>query len=147
MNNQIKVERITLSQFKDFTSLYTFCVFRDNPSIHQAYFYGNNVVLGALGPEGNVIAAFGIIEKYPGVGELWLLSTDDMNKNPIWMLKNFRNLISEHLGKHYHRLEAIVDANQKMLCKFTDKLGLQFEGIMRKHSITKVDHALYSKIS
>jgi len=143
--SNLTLERLDKENFLEFISRHYFSAKMDNPEFYQGYIHDRSMGYIVL-EDGRSIGAFGINIAYNGVGECWLFSTDKLNRYPIWMVKQFKNITNEVLNRGLHRVQMFVENTRLDYHRFAQILGFEFEGVLRKHSTTAIDHAVYSKI-
>lgn len=146
--SNLRTEKLTEDVFKDFISRYYFSAKVDDPQFHQRYFHDSSFSYAILGPNNLVIGAFGINIAWRGVGEVWFMSTDELNRYPKWLVSTFRILTQEAITKGgLHRVQMFIDNDSPRLHRWAKVLNFEFEGVMKKHSAEGKDHAVYSLTS
>ena len=144
MNSSVKIERLTQESFDDFLSKWYFSANALNPEIVQGYF--SRSLFSYIFLEGSEpIGAFGLVVLWPGVGECWLMSTEKLERRPIFMIKTFKRLTDEVLKNGLHRVQILVHDTEP-LNKWARTLGFHKEGVLRKYGINQEDSAIYSKV-
>src|SRR5512135_915288 len=89
----------------------------------------------------------GVIQKWPGVGELWLNVTEEMRKRPLILVRIVKDMVARmQMHGHYHRLQMQVAVDDERNIEFAKFLGFELEGIMRRNGPDRKDHALFAKI-
>jgi len=142
--NKLSIERMTPELWDKFNSLWHFSVNEVDPSIPQGYYSKSiysYIVLEGTEP----IGAFGLFTIWNGVGEAWLMSSPRLNKFPVFLVKNFRQLSDEVLRRGLHRIQILVH-NTKTLARWAETLGFEYEGFLRKYTADGQDILIYSKV-
>lgn len=84
----------------------------------------------AVTEEERVIGAFGVIPTAAGVGNTWLLATDQLRARPVSLYKIGRRLIQYAYSKFgMHRLEVNVSEDFEAGQNYVIELGFGYEGI------------------
>ena len=94
-----------------------------------------------------VICIAGINHLRIGVGEVWLISSDLINKCKFEFYKTVRGLVKfvmEKMG--IHRCELAIDLRWKEGHKWATSLGFKFESIARAYDFNFNNHAIYTRI-
>jgi len=101
--------------------------------------------------EGEIVAIGGVADLWQGVGEAWLMMTEQAKKHGIYGLIAFNTIerkMNELIVKHKHwRTEANVRADFPEAIKFIEAVGFEREGVRRKYTPDKCDMILYSRIT
>lgn len=96
--------------------------------------------------DGHPIAAGGIWDMWPGVGEAWVAATDLAKSYPMALARGVRKTLDfVETSKKYHRLQMTVDASPELL-RWATWLGFVFEGRLRQYLSNKQDRYLFAKI-
>lgn len=142
------VVKLTEESFKDFVLSYYFSGNAKPPEYHQVYFLDTSHSYAILDENEKMIGAFGIVMVWHGVGEVWFMSTEYLNRYPKWQVKTFKHLTDLVLNEGVlHRVQMNVDNENVNHHKWAQMMGFEFEGVQRKHSAAGTDHASYAKIS
>jgi hypothetical protein len=144
MSKPIKVERLTQELFNEFLSLWYFEAYALNPEIVQGYFSKSTFSYIFL-EDNKPIGAFGLVVLWNGVGEGWFMSSTDLVRYPLFIIKTFRRLTDEVLKRGLHRIQILVHDTPERN-KWAKTLGFTKEGVLRKYDINQQDSVMYSKI-
>jgi hypothetical protein len=97
---------------------------------------------------GEIVCLTGICHRRLGVGELWLIPSDLVDKYKSEFFKSIFRLIYNFafpvMGMH--RLEIAILVGWDKGVKWAEKLGFTREGIMKAYDLTKQDHYLYARV-
>ena len=97
--------------------------------------------------DGYVIASAGIKPLWPGVGEAWIVASDNMPKKKLSVIKlireNFDSMIQEN---NLVRVQASVRSDWLEAKRFAEFLGFEHEGIMRKYGPDGQDYLRMARI-
>ena len=143
MSKDLKVVPLTKELFNQFLDSYTFSVGEDYHEALQGYF-DRSLYSYVFLDHGAPIGCFGLFVMWPGVGECWFLSSPEINRYPITLVKAFKTLTDQVIQKGFHRVQILVH-NKPYLHKWAKALGFHFEGILAKYGIDKKDNAIYAK--
>jgi hypothetical protein len=79
-----------------------------------------------------VIGAAGIVVFWRGVGEAWVVTTDELLRDhPMWFAKTTKRYMHHMISVlNLRRLQATVDASVDSNLSFIEFLGMQAEGAM-----------------
>lgn len=141
--SNLTVERLTRDMFAEFMSNFYF-EGKHDPNFGEVYFAPRSFSY-AVRDEGRIIGAFGLCSPWRGLGEVWLMSTEYLNEYPVWMVRQFRALTDLALRNGCHRVQMFVNAHDVKLNRWAKILGFRKEGVLKKHSANKEDHAVYAK--
>jgi len=95
---------------------------------------------------GHLVVAGGIFPVWDGLGEAWMIPSDQIPKYKIKMIKTLRNhidLITEEDG--LRRLQATVRDDFDIAKKFIEFLGFKREGLLKNYGPDGTDHIMYSR--
>lgn len=94
-----------------------------------------------------IVAAGGVITKWPGMGELWLHVVGELDGKVLPFCRTIRKMIERIRERgHFFRLQMNVETDRADYVKFAEFLKFQREGLMRKYGADKKDHWLYARI-
>ena len=97
--------------------------------------------------DGYVIASAGIKPLWPGVGEAWIVASDNMPKKKLSVIKlireNFDRMIQDN---NFVRVQAGVRYDWPEAKRFAEFLGFEHEGIMRKYGPDGQDYLRMARI-
>lgn len=95
--------------------------------------------------EDKVLGYGGVIRKWTGVGELWIVTSEELRNRPLLLVRHVKRIINMiKVHGHFHRLEMHVVSCDKTLRRWAESLGFTFEGKMSKYGPDAQDHDLYS---
>ena len=95
--------------------------------------------------EGKPIAIGGVSPVWAGVGDLWVVMSDEGYQHPTILARHFRQLIQQAREVILaHRLQAAVHTKNKRQMNFLEKLGFEQEGVLRGYYEPDEDYHLYS---
>lgn len=122
-------------------------------AIHE-FFYSNRDVMTALYNQnmfgltwtinGEVAACGGIMEPWPKVGEVWMMTSSLVEKYP----KKFYGYVKEmtaDVSPMYRRLQACVRSDLPECLKFADRLGFKMEGLMKQYGRGGEDYYMMAR--
>lgn len=92
-----------------------------------------------------VLASFGICKIEEGIGHLWAYISEDAKGHGRTMIKFGRKVIGMAMS-NYHRLQSNVRADKEEYVRFSEMLGLEKEGLLRKATADKRDLWVFSKV-
>ena len=91
--------------------------------------------------DGIIMACAGVHTFWEGYGLCWAFVSAKVKPHMsalVWVMKDFLERVP------FHRLEAAVDVDFRNGHRLMRALGFQREGVMRKYTVDKRDHVLYS---
>tara|TARA_R100001163_G_scaffold1414_4_gene2270 strand:+ start:957 stop:1394 length:438 start_codon:yes stop_codon:yes gene_type:complete len=92
-----------------------------------------------------IIAAAGVMDMWPGVGEGWaMLTPDAAGLSVVRKFKEMFDLIL--IANNYHRIQATVRADFVKGIRFAQWLGFESEGLMKKFDQDQNDFIRMAKI-
>jgi hypothetical protein len=90
----------------------------------------------------------GVIPLWPGVGEMWLLITEQGKKSPVSLLKDSKWFIEYLLEKEgYHRLQCSIVCEFVSAHRFISACGFVPEGIMADYGPNKEHFTRYVRFA
>jgi RimJ/RimL family protein N-acetyltransferase len=94
------------------------------------------------------IAVCGLRVIRGGCAEAWLVGSQDLKNYKVWMTKAIRFLLVEHqeVRGEFHRIQATVREDWKMAGRWIERLGFNFEGVMRKYDSEKNNYVRYARV-
>lgn len=96
---------------------------------------------------GVVVAVGGVLPMWRGVGDIWMVGSDLIDKYPKSLFRLARSIINEATkGLSLHRVQCSVDVDQESHKRFVEHLGFSPEGLMRKYGANGEDHIRYAKV-
>ena len=98
--------------------------------------------------EGKVIGSAGIVPKHPGVGEAWILLTQDALLHGLVVARHTKRGLARLMEEGgYRRVQITIEHGQDDLIGWMHFLGFQIEGIMRKYGRDGADHYLCARLN
>ena len=96
---------------------------------------------------GKVLAVVGIFPRWHGVAEAWAHLSEESLKHPITLWRAVKGFLAEGIERYsLWRVQAVVDSGHEAGHRFIQRLGFQYEGVMRGYGPTRRDHALYALV-
>lgn len=95
---------------------------------------------------GHLVVSGGIFPVWDGLGEAWLIPSDQVANYKIKMIRTLRqhiDLITEEDG--LRRLQATVRDDFDIAKKFIEFLGFKREGLMKNYGPDGTDHIMYAR--
>lgn len=93
-----------------------------------------------------VIAIIGMVPVWFGVGEIWLLTTDEVSRNRAFFHRaTIRMMREARIVYNLHRLQATVHDGNELAKNWIERLGFEFEGRHKQYGPDKSDHLRYAK--
>lgn len=95
--------------------------------------------------DGKIVFCAGIDDLWDGVGNVWLVLSDDAHKYPrvFWALKA---LLGGRIQLEYHRLSCVVKASWKEAKRFAEWFGFKKEATMKKYGPNGEAYCLYARV-
>ncbi len=88
----------------------------------------------------------GVVRFWPGVGELWCWTGEDVGPWSVAFARLARRSVEELLGGGgFHRLQAHVRENDRAAARFAEFLGLTLEGRCAGFGSDQTTHLLYGR--
>ena len=95
---------------------------------------------------GHLVVAGGIFPIWNGMGEAWLIPSDNIPKYKLKIIKTLRNHIDTITAEDdLHRLQATVRDDFDIAKRFIEFLGFEREGTLKNYGPDKTDHIMYSR--
>tara|TARA_R100000808_G_scaffold12567_1_gene31270 strand:- start:1954 stop:2400 length:447 start_codon:yes stop_codon:yes gene_type:complete len=96
---------------------------------------------------GHLIVSGGIHPIWKGMGEAWLIPSDEIKNHKIRMIKILRDHIDRiTIEDDLRRLQATVRADYEPALRFIEFLGFKKEGLLKAYSPAGVDHYMYARV-
>jgi RimJ/RimL family protein N-acetyltransferase len=92
------------------------------------------------------IAILGIINIWPGVGEMWSIFDNEARQIPATALKtgrSFGDIAIRYL--ELHRLQITVRTDDNRAFRYAKAIGFETESVMRKYGPDQVDYLLMAR--
>jgi len=94
-----------------------------------------------------LIGCAGVRKLWDGVGEAWLLCSQDIVKVPVSAIKNIKNYLDKIIRKQgFWRVQAHVRVDNPVNIKFIQMFGFKVEAKMEKFNPDKTDSYLFAKV-
>lgn len=93
---------------------------------------------------GHIIGVAGILTINQGVGHIWSILSDEVEKAPKSFIKRNKEIVA--LCVDYHRLQCDVRADKPNWVKMIKLWGFQEEGVLRKMNKDKTDSVMLSRV-
>ena len=96
---------------------------------------------------GQVACMFGVRPLWPGVGEVWMIPTVNVNRSAIALIKGGRHIL-DHIQDEYdvRRLQITVRSSNKTAYKYAEKMYFKTEGLMERYGPEGDDYYLMVRI-
>jgi hypothetical protein len=95
-----------------------------------------------------LIGCAGVRTIWDGVGEAWVLASQEVYKHPKSVFKNVRDYLDKIIKEQgFWRVQAHVRTDNSMGIKFAKMLGFKIEGKMQGFNPDKTDAYLFSKVT
>lgn len=141
----VKLRHLEVSDVDNFQLKFHYPTFREDmlSSIEQS---NREVVLVDVNDQNLLI--LGINYYHPGVGELWLIPSINVQKHPRMTLQITKTMIDGCLfgERKMRRLFFYVNNNWRAGHKWAKYLGFTCEGVAQAYNDKYEDYALYAKI-
>lgn len=106
-----------------------------------------NSLIYSLIDDGMVVGIFGLKKMWPGVGELWSVTSNLASKKPIAFHKACIELLNAHIDVlKLHRIQCSVRSDYLPGIKWIESLGFKEEGYMHKYGSNKLDYIRYARV-
>jgi hypothetical protein len=92
------------------------------------------------------IAVLGVVNIWPGVGEMWSLFDNQAREIPATALrtgKSFGDIAIRYLN--LHRLQITVRTDDNRAFRYAQAIGFETESVMRKYGPDQVDYLLMAR--
>jgi hypothetical protein len=140
----INIERTLV---KDFDEIAPRTVFAHEPWCHhKEEMIKHSLCYTLRSPGGEVGCIIGAYRVWPGVYEIFAVTSDVMAKYPIGFHKAVLKLFA-HAPKFFraHRFQATVRANYDQGCKWLEAFGFVAEGLMKGYGPDGADYFIYGR--
>jgi len=97
--------------------------------------------------DGKYLCTSGIIKYWEGVGEAWLVLSDDMDTSKKSICSIVKKYLDEMLSTEYKRIQATVKADDDVHMRFIEWCGFRAETILKKYGLEGADYYLYARVS
>ena len=100
-----------------------------------------------LNDDGDVICIAGINHLRIGVGEVWIIRSELINKYKLEFYKTIKGLV-DYIFKFMglHRIELAILSSWHGGAKWAHSLGFKFESVARAYDYQFNDHDIYTRI-
>jgi RimJ/RimL family protein N-acetyltransferase len=92
------------------------------------------------------VAIIGVVNIWPGVGEMWSVFDEEARSIPATMLragKGFSDIAIRYL--QLHRLQITVRTDDNRAFRYAKAIGFETESVMRKYGPDQVDYLLMAR--
>jgi hypothetical protein len=97
--------------------------------------------------EGRVVVVAGIVKLWMGVGGGWSLTSPLVEKFPVSFHRAvWRNILKSEENLCLHRLQITVQASHIVSQSWVERLGFQFEGVLKKYGPDGEDYLLFARV-
>ena len=94
--------------------------------------------------DGNPVTAFGMVSPYPGVWNVWLLSTPGFGKIATTLTKKIKRDIMPLWLQLGHRFQCVSHENNEISHKWLRFLGFEKEVVLKKYGKDQKDFIMFS---
>lgn len=118
----------------------------DEPTA-RALAYANNGLAFTGFDDGKPVGYGGIIKMWPGVGEIWIMSSDFFDCKPVAtarLLHNCFNALTK--GLKLHRVQASVLSTHDTGKRLAEWVGMEQESTLKQFGPDKEDYIRYVKL-
>jgi hypothetical protein len=116
-----------------------------NASYPYAYYLESTQSYTAVS-ESEIIMCGGVLPTVEGCCDLWMLFSDKKPQGKLSVYRYLKEQLNKLQTDGYHRIQTLVDINNKKAVRFIESMGFQNEGVMRK-CYRKKDYFRYAFIS
>jgi hypothetical protein len=95
---------------------------------------------------GKAIAILGVVNIWPGVGEMWSIFDNQAREIPATALRtgrSFGDIAIRYL--QLHRLQITVRTDDNRAFRYAEAIGFKTESVMRKYGPDQVDYLLMAR--
>jgi RimJ/RimL family protein N-acetyltransferase len=92
------------------------------------------------------VAIIGVVNIWPGVGEMWSVFDEEARSIPATMLragKGFGDIAIRYL--QLHRLQITVRTDDNRAFRYAKAIGFETESVMRKYGPDQIDYLLMAR--
>ncbi len=94
-----------------------------------------------------VLGAAGVIPVWRGVGNAWLLASDELRRHPMVLHRYVRRgLVMVERGLGLHRTQIAVHQKFTAACQWAERLGFAFEGEMKGYGPNGDTYLRYARV-
>jgi hypothetical protein len=94
-----------------------------------------------------VVMIGGVSVTWPGVGFVWLLTSDLVKEHKAFFHRTCLNIIEKGIVKYkLHRVDTAIMKDHEVSLKWANRLGFQQEGIMKKYDSEGNDYCLFARV-
>jgi hypothetical protein len=95
----------------------------------------------------SIIGMGGITQLWNGVGEAWVILTEQIKERRMWLIRTVRDFMCVALSRlDLHRLQAVCRNDSAKAQRFAISLGFQCESLLSKYGEDGSDYWLYARI-
>lgn len=128
-----------------------------NPAIQElarapgfaAPFLEHPMLGGAMLGSGRVLAAAGLIPRFYGMAEAWLIFSRLASKSArIAALRHVRKQLDAYQADPaFQRIEMYIRADEPWCAKYGRLMGMQLEGLLRRRDPFRRDYCLFARVT
>lgn len=108
---------------------------------------GNWEDAASLFLDDEIVAMIGVHPQWPGVGVLWCLTGNLVDKHPAAFIRAIRALQTDFLSsRKYHRLQAAVHCGHIKGQRWAEWSGMKLEAVMQAYGPDRADYFLYAMV-
>ena len=135
VNNIRNLEKIQLDKIKTDLMAWNEMILKDTPYPKTGLADGRPVAIG------------GISRLWDGVGEGWLIGSQDFKSHMFFICKHVRKYIKEYTKiMGINRLQAVVSASNKDVYRFAEKFaGFTYEGYLHSYGMDGTDQLMFAR--
>jgi hypothetical protein len=89
------------------------------------------------------VCVFGVVPLFPGVGQAWLIGTDDIGKSGVEVAHACKTVLNTLLASEMHRIQACSADFHTQAHVWLEMLGFRRESVMRGFAKNGTDFYCY----
>jgi hypothetical protein len=93
---------------------------------------------------GEIVASAGFYILWPGVAEVWMVTTPLVYKYPILFIKETIKVFK--MVENLYRIQGTVKSSDRRAVKFLERFGFKIEGYLRKYGPDGSDHFIMGRV-
>lgn len=82
--------------------------------------------------DGVPVCVFGVVPLFPGVGQAWLIGTDEIGKSGVEVAHACQKVVNTLLDCHMHRIQAFSAGFYTQAHRWLERIGFHRESTLRK---------------
>jgi len=95
-----------------------------------------------LNDDGTVLGILGVFPSVPGVGEVFILASEEQKRFPVTFARHVRKEL-RHIASKFRRIQAITE-NDAFHARWITWLGFEREGILKRYGLGGQDMVMWS---